>query len=205
MFSKIHKKIIYILPVLFIALSIQVFFHHENAYADYNVGAGEKCQDNSAPKATKVGPTTVYSCTGDKTTAPAGTQPTEPTKSGVNEKAGAEEDKGTTCAVEKIGWILCPIIEGSAKIADKLFNFLSEYFLEIEPELLTSKPDGGNGTITAWEQARNLANIMFVIAFILIIYSQITGSGLNNYGIKRMLPRLIIAPLSSRAVCFVLN
>lgn len=110
--------------------------------------------------------------------------------------AGEEEDKGETCAIEKIGWIACPIIEGAAKAADMAFQFLARNLLEVEPELLTANPGAAGGTVTAWEQARNLANIMFVIAFVIIIYSQITGTGLNNYGIKRMLPRLIIAALA---------
>lgn len=102
----------------------------------------------------------------------------------------AKED-GTTCAIEKVGWILCPILEGAAKIADKTFSLLANNFLQVEPKLLAD-----DGAKPAWELARNLANIMFVIAFLAIVYSQITGSGLNNYGIKRMLPRLIIAAIA---------
>lgn len=103
---------------------------------------------------------------------------------------------GETCAIEKIGWILCPIMEGVAKAADKTYEVLANNFLQIEPELLTANPEGGKGTITAWEYARNLANIAFIIAFLVVIYSQVTGAGLNNYGIKRMLPRLIIAAIA---------
>lgn len=107
-----------------------------------------------------------------------------------DEAADAAKD-GTTCAIEKIGWILCPIMEGAAKIADKTFSVLANNFLQVEPQLLAD-----DGAKPAWELARNLANIMFVIAFLAIVYSQITGSGLNNYGIKRMLPRLIIAAIA---------
>lgn len=103
---------------------------------------------------------------------------------------------GETCAIEKIGWILCPIMEGVAKAADKTYEVLANNFLQIEPELLTANPEGGKGTITAWEYARNLANIAFIVAFLVVIYSQVTGAGLNNYGIKRMLPRLIIAAIA---------
>ena len=135
-------------------------------------------------------------------------QATANTPSGANPNTGNNQNgstggnnadnEGVTCAVEKIGWILCPIIEGSGKMADWAFDFLADNFLQVEPELLTSEPKGGNGkgTITAWEYARNIANVMFVIAFVVVIYSQITGAGLNNYGIKRMLPRLIIGALA---------
>jgi hypothetical protein len=104
-------------------------------------------------------------------------------------------ETGTNCAIEKIGWILCPVIEGSAKLADFAFRFLANNFLAIEAELLSSQ-DPNTGTFAAWGEARNLANILFVIAFVIIVYSQITGSGLNNYGIKRMLPRLILAAIA---------
>ena len=98
-----------------------------------------------------------------------------------------------TCAVEKVGWFVCPIVERSAWVADLLFKLLANLFLQTEPELVSSDPN--NGTVTAWESARNIANVMFIIAFIIIVYSQVTGSGLNNYGIKKMLPRLIVAAL----------
>lgn len=98
----------------------------------------------------------------------------------------------TTCAVEKIGWIICPIFEGSARAADRAFVFLAEWFLEVPPELFNNQ----SKTKDAWEQARNLANVAFVIAFLILIYSQITGGVMSNYGIKRMLPRLIIAAIA---------
>lgn len=105
----------------------------------------------------------------------------------------ANED-GTTCAVEKIGWFVCPIVESSAKIGDNMFSFLADNFLQTEPALISN--GDGNGTKTAWELARNTANILFIIVFIIVIYSQITSTGLSNYGIKRMMPRLIIVAIA---------
>lgn len=103
------------------------------------------------------------------------------------------KDSDITCAIEKMGWILCPIIETSGKVGDQVFNFLSKTFLQTEPELISNSP---SGTKAAWEIARNLANIMFIIAFLIIILSQVTGQGLNNYGVKKMLPRLVIAAIA---------
>ncbi|HUO61883.1 MAG TPA: hypothetical protein VMT96_00320 [Candidatus Bathyarchaeia archaeon] len=104
----------------------------------------------------------------------------------------ATNNNSTTCAVEKVGWILCPVIEVSAKIGDQAFNFLAKFFLQTEPELFANN----SGTRVAWETARNLANIMFIIAFLIIIISQVSGRGIDNYGIKRMLPRLIVAAIA---------
>ena len=38
----------------------------------------------------------------------------------------------------------------------------------------------------------NAANIIFAIALAVVILSQITGFGVSNYGIKKMLPTLIM-------------
>ncbi len=126
--------------------------------------------------------------------APTGQTPAnnDPTAAGQDPAQSDTTEEGTTCAVEKIGWILCPIIESAAKISDKAFDILADNFLRTDPELFSDK----SGTKTAWEIARNLANVMFIIAFIIIILSQVTGRGLDNYGIKKMLPRLVIAAIA---------
>jgi hypothetical protein len=173
--------------MFFSVLSVTLTSTH--VYADYPAnngacnGTDTPYQDTSVPGVTKTMCKTVQQANGTQPNAATTQNPT-----------------GTTCAVEKVGWIVCPIVEQSAKAADNLFKFLANNFLQIEPELLTANPTCNSqnkcGTIGVWEQARNLANIMFVIAFIFVIYSQITGAGLNNYGIKRMLPRLIVAAIA---------
>lgn len=116
------------------------------------------------------------------------------TSTGQSGQTGStDKNSDVTCAIEKMGWILCPIIETSGKVGDQAFNFLANNFLQTEPELISNSP---SGTKAAWELARNLANIMFIIAFLIIILSQVTGQGLNNYGVKKMLPRLVVAAIA---------
>ena len=104
---------------------------------------------------------------------------------------GQIPDDGTSCAIDGIGWIVCPVINFLAGIADTAYAFISDRFLKIDAELFnTSEP---RSAYPAWSAVRNIANIAFVIAFIIIVYSQLTGAGIGNYGIKRLLPRLIIA------------
>jgi hypothetical protein len=43
-----------------------------------------------------------------------------------------------------------------------------------------------------WAIVRDIANALFVVAFLVVIYSQISNVGISNYGVKKMLPRLII-------------
>lgn len=128
--------------------------------------------------------------------APAAGSQTPTTTAPPADSGDDSDDKdAVTCAVEKIGWIVCPIIEQSARMSDFLFQFLADSFLEVDVELTSS----GSGTKTAWDQAITLANIAFVIAFVIIIISQVTGAGISNYGIKRMLPRLIVAAIAVNA------
>ncbi len=101
----------------------------------------------------------------------------------------APEEDGTTCNVDGIGWIVCPVMTFIAKLNDAAFGFLNN-FLTIEPELLTDQ-----NARTAWEAFRNFANVAFAISFLIIIYSQLTGAGISNYGLKKLLPKLIIAAI----------
>lgn len=97
----------------------------------------------------------------------------------------------TTCALDNIGWIVCPVLRSAAKAGDYGFTFISHNFLAIEVALF--KP--GSGTAQAWSTMRNIANVLFVVAFLVVIYSLITGRGVGNYNIKRMLPRFIIGAI----------
>ena len=57
--------------------------------------------------------------------------------------------------------------------------------------------DTSEGSVYSyWSKIRDYANILFVIFFLFVIYSQITGYGLDNYGIKRMLPKLIVGVIA---------
>ncbi len=162
-------------------------FQNTKAYADYTVAAGQKCQDNSNPVQSDSNGKLVYTCTG--TQNPAGATPTTQT---TGSGASSSGDNVTTCAIEKLGWILCPLIQTAGKVGDQAFEFLAKNFLETEPELIAND----SGTKTAWELARNIANLMFIIVFLLVILSQVTGRGLDNYGIKKLLPRLIVAAIA---------
>ena len=98
---------------------------------------------------------------------------------------------GTSCAGGAMGWLFCPLINYMAKtiqlVAGLIDNLLTVKFL--------SSQSGGAAIEGIWRAVLSVANIMLVIAFMFIIFSQSTSAGLSNYGIKRMLPRLIIAAI----------
>ena len=90
-----------------------------------------------------------------------------------------------------LGWIMCPIID---QLSDAIQNIYDEYitpFLVLDPELFSDS----SGTFDAWEQFRDIANIAFIILFIIVIFSQLTGFGIDNYGVKKILPKLIVAAI----------
>lgn len=99
----------------------------------------------------------------------------------------------STCQVPGIGWIVCPVVRFLAWVADGAFTFLSENFLRTDPGIFGNSTD--DSLYRAWSAMRNIANVAFVIAFLVIIFSQITSAGITNYGIKKLLPRLIIAAI----------
>lgn len=97
----------------------------------------------------------------------------------------------SSCAIEGIGWLICPLVSFMADIADSSFTFLADNFLQVKTDIVASD----SPTFKAWVVIRNVANVAFVIAFLFIIFSQLTGQGVSNYGIKKMLPRLVIAAI----------
>lgn len=101
---------------------------------------------------------------------------------------------GTSCAVDGIGWIVCPVMTFLGTMTDIAFNFLSTTFLETKASYFNIS-GSNNSAYQAWSYMRNLANVAFVIAFLFIIYSQITGLGASNYGIKKLLPKIIVAAI----------
>lgn len=110
----------------------------------------------------------------------------------ITPSPSATASKGTTSCDSTftfgVGWIVCPITNFLSSAMDWLFGILSD-FLTVRPVQTTQD----NALYRAWSFMRNFANVAFVIAFMIIIYSQLTSFGLSNYGIKRLLPRLIIA------------
>ncbi len=108
-----------------------------------------------------------------------------------NPGGGIPGDAKSTCTVAGVGWIVCPIANFLGSVADGSENLLQTFFLVDAQKLFsTSSP-----TYQAWQQMLQYANIIFIIAFIIIIFSQVTSFGVSNYGIKKLLPKLLVVAL----------
>lgn len=87
-----------------------------------------------------------------------------------------------------LGWLIDLIADLTTKAAEGAYSVLANWFLSIKIEVFSNQ-----AVKQVWSNFRNIANIIFVIFFLLIILSQLTGWGLSSYSIKKMLPKLITA------------
>ena len=121
----------------------------------------------------------------------------------ISIESPSENSTSTSCDVQGIGWIICPVSNWLADGIDYMYSALQE-FLKTKPLETTNQ---NSGIYLAWVIMRNISNVAFIVAFLVIIYSQLTSVGISNYGVKKMLPRLIIAAVLvnlSFTICAIL-
>lgn len=103
------------------------------------------------------------------------------------------EETASSCVVDGVGWIVCAVAVFLAEVTDEIYGLIESML--VVPAVNTDTSDGTNGMYNAWSIMRTFANVAFVIAFMIIIYSQLTSTGITNYGVKKLLPRIIIAAI----------
>lgn len=109
-----------------------------------------------------------------------------------NPDASDKEDKkdcGDVLDSGLLGYFICPVINAAIIFADgawSIFEFL-----------LINNPLDGSGTYyDSWTKVRDIANAILVVIFLGIVISQVSNIGISNYGIKKMLPRLVIVAVA---------
>lgn len=137
--------------------------------------------------------------TADKATAITFTE----NDNGIFQKDGTEKEISITpagqnneiitgsCGVENIGWLICPVTSFLANMMDAAYSGIAN-FLDAKPLNVTNRK---SGIYIAWNIMLGIANAAFIVGFLIIIYSYITSAGISNYGVKRMLPRIVIAAI----------
>lgn len=108
-------------------------------------------------------------------------------------KAGEGEDQeAPICNIgDGLGWLICPAATFSANLVDGAFSFLSGL---MSYDTLVDK-DSRETLLRQWALMRNVANIVFAAAFLMVVYSTMTNIGISNYNLKRMVPRLVVAAI----------
>jgi len=110
------------------------------------------------------------------------------------EKKDEDGEPKKSCSEELVlGWIICPSMSLAGLMADAGYNSVS-MFLDISPDIFKDNPELG-GAKQAWNFFRDIANVVFVLLFLWVIFSQISNVGVSNYGIKKILPKLILGAI----------
>lgn len=105
---------------------------------------------------------------------------------------GGEEEKNS-CGIDGMGWLICPLMTFMGGIADASYSVISQ-FLNIKPAIFDDRSDAV-GAKQAWNFFRDIANVIFVLLFLWVIFSQVSSIGISNYGIKKILPKLIVGAI----------
>ncbi|MDO4219774.1 MAG: hypothetical protein Q4D22_00885 [Candidatus Saccharibacteria bacterium] len=118
------------------------------------------------------------------------TPTTQPEEEKDDNDTSTEDSSTCYDQVGGIGWLICPGTSFLANVIDGAYDVL-ENLIKVNPVSLEDDAP----IHVVWRYLRNITNVIFIIFFLVIIYSQLTGFGINNYGIKRTLPRIIIAAI----------
>ena len=105
---------------------------------------------------------------------------------------GGGSDTSTSCNVDGIGWLVCPVVTFLDSATNMMYSSIVEPFLSVNASQWFS--DSGD-LQKGWAAVRDIANVVIVIILMLVIISQISGIGISNYGIKKILPKLIIVSI----------
>ncbi|GEM_PF-5779550 len=87
-------------------------------------------------------------------------------------------------------WFACAATKEISEQVGNIYTYVTG-FLNLDPTVFKKE----SGLYDAWNTARTIANGVLVILLLIIILSQISGIGIDNYGIKKMLPRIVIGVL----------
>lgn len=97
--------------------------------------------------------------------------------------------KGDACKISlgALGWVVCPVMNKISEAVDWLYGKIEDILI-INP--ITTQD--GSPIYEIWKYCLGVTNVVFIIFFLVVIYSQITGWGITNYGVKKALPKLIV-------------
>ena len=100
--------------------------------------------------------------------------------------------EGQSCqnTLGAIGWFVFPTTGKISEAVDWLYEKI-EAILVIKPVEMKD----GTPIYEIWKYMLGISNIVFIIFLLIVVFSQITGLGISNYGIKKVLPKLIVTAI----------
>ena len=115
---------------------------------------------------------------------------------GISKNVYAEPEEkpavGATCedSLGSLGWLVCPSTGKISEAVDFLYDKTQDV-LEVNPV----EPKDGSPIFEIWKYFQGVTNVLFIVFLLVVVFSQITGVGITNYGVKKALPKLIIAAI----------
>lgn len=104
-----------------------------------------------------------------------------------NQNSSGKSADGCKSSLGALGWLVCPTTGKISEAIDWLYGRIEE-ILVIRP----ISTEDGSPIYEIWKYFLGFSNIVFVIFLLIVIYSQLTGFGISNYGVKKALPKLIV-------------
>jgi hypothetical protein len=93
------------------------------------------------------------------------------------------------------GWIVCGMIDLERKAIDWIeSNFIKPF---LDTPRLSFSDTTTNPLYQIWKDLRNISNVLFVLIFIVIVFANVFG--LQNYNVKKALPKLVVAAILVQA------
>ncbi len=107
--------------------------------------------------------------------------------------ASPEEEAQNACTTEGgFGWVVCGLIKVFSEFVGFVETKLIAPMFEVDPlSFNTSSSD--NPQYAAWNVMRSLANVFFVIVFMVVIFGNLFS--IQAYNAKKILPKLIVAAI----------
>lgn len=99
-----------------------------------------------------------------------------------------------------LGWIVCAVVEWFVARLDDFVGQTSEDLLFVQVD---DSPD--SQLHKAWQSFVTIANIFFVIAFIVVVFGQATSIGVDAYTVKKMLPRIVVGIIAVQLSFFLVQ
>lgn len=126
----------------------------------------------------------------------AAAAPGEGTAKVGGDTSGQSGDNATTTCESSgfsLSWIMCPVINGLSDTVQGIYTKVIVPLLSIKP---LSTDTNNNKIYKAWGTFRVIANILLVIALLVIVFGESLGGGIvDAYTAKKALPKLLAAAI----------
>lgn len=149
----------------------------------------------SAHAQTPLGETPPETTTPNPEAAPLVEEPGSKKPQNKEDEKQKTKDNYESCAEQngKLAFMACPILDQIANMMSDSVTALMHQFLEVEP----LKFEGP--IFETWNAVRSIANVAFVLIFLVIIFSYLIPVNTDAYSFKNILPKLVAAAIFVQA------